>query len=53
MSLDEVKNRREQRLEICRECDFFNKFTSQCDKCGCFMSVKTMFEESQCPIGKW
>lgn len=53
MSLQDVKIRREKRMSICKECPFFNKFTTQCDKCGCIMSTKTMLQNAECPIGKW
>lgn len=43
----------EQRLAICRECEFFRPRTEQCKKCGCFMKLKTKLERSHCPIHKW
>ena len=43
----------EERMKICRECDYFKPSTNQCKKCGCFMNGKTMFMDSKCPIGKW
>ncbi len=52
-NIEEIKKRRSDRLEICRGCEFFNKLTTQCNKCGCIMSVKTLFQENTCPIGKW
>jgi len=41
------------RLNICLNCPELIKFTKQCKKCGCFMSVKTKLKESSCPLGKW
>lgn len=41
------------RMDICENCEFFIKITSQCKKCGCFMNIKTRIEEAYCPIGKW
>jgi len=41
------------RMVICKSCDDFNQQTSQCRRCGCFMSVKTKLKHSSCPIGKW
>jgi hypothetical protein len=43
----------EQRLEICRSCEYLLERFDQCDKCGCFMNAKTLFMDSECPIGKW
>ena len=43
----------EERLIICRTCDFFEKKISKCRKCGCFMEYKAMLPYVECPIGKW
>jgi hypothetical protein len=43
----------ENRIEICKACPELIKLTTQCKKCGCFMSVKTKMEAAKCPIGKW
>ena len=43
----------DQRLEICRKCPELIQLTSQCKKCGCFMSAKTKLESAKCPLGKW
>lgn len=43
----------EERLDICKSCPFLVKATSQCQKCGCFMHLKTKLEKAKCPIGKW
>jgi hypothetical protein len=43
----------EERFKICQACPFFIKATSQCKKCGCFMSLKTKLEHAVCPEGKW
>lgn len=47
---DEVSN---TRMSICNGCPELIKITSQCKKCGCFMSAKTKLESAKCPIGKW
>lgn len=41
------------RMQICNSCQFFIQSTSQCKKCGCFMTAKTRLKQSQCPVGKW
>jgi len=43
----------ETRLSICKACPELIKLTTQCKKCGCFMSAKTKLEAAKCPIGKW
>lgn len=48
-----TKSLMEERLSICRECPFFNKLTVGCNKCGCFLRMKTKLLNATCPIGKW
>lgn len=43
----------ESRLAICNDCPFLVKFTQQCKKCGCFMSLKVKLAKAECPEGKW
>lgn len=43
----------EQRLAICKDCEFFIKLSKQCKKCGCFMRLKGSLPHSECPVGKW
>lgn len=40
------------RINICMQCPFLKKHT-RCEKCGCFMKVKTRLGGSKCPEGKW
>jgi hypothetical protein len=47
------KNIAEERLSICKSCPELIKLTTQCKKCGCFMSAKTKLKMAACPIGKW
>jgi len=42
-----------QRLEICVSCDRLQKNIYMCKECGCFMKIKAMFPESECPLHKW
>jgi len=42
-----------KRLAICKACPEFIAATSQCRKCGCFMSAKTKLKVASCPINKW
>ena len=41
----------DKRWDICKGCEFLNN--DKCDKCGCFMKVKTRVATARCPIGKW
>ena len=43
----------DERLSICRGCEHFIKFSTQCSKCGCFMNLKTRLINASCPLGKW
>lgn len=43
----------EERLEICKTCEFFRKGNQTCSKCGCFMTMKATLKQSTCPVGKW
>jgi hypothetical protein len=40
------------RINICKGCEFLKKHT-RCEKCGCFMNIKTRLGFTKCPIGKW
>ena len=42
-----------ERMDICRQCDWFRKSVQQCRKCHCFMPAKTMIKSSKCPLRKW
>jgi hypothetical protein len=41
------------RLEICKACEFYFKPTGSCKKCGCFMRLKAKISNMSCPIKKW
>jgi hypothetical protein len=42
-----------ERMETCLGCENLLKLTKQCNKCGCFMELKTRLLDAKCPIGKW
>lgn len=44
---------REERLDICFNCDHLFKPTNSCKKCGCFVHAKTWLEKASCPVKKW
>jgi len=42
---------RERRYGICLICP--ERRGARCSKCGCFVKTKTIFANSECPLGKW
>lgn len=40
------------RRMICRTCPLLLE-SGQCQKCSCFVAMKTILAEEQCPLGKW
>lgn len=51
--LQELLDKAQQRFSICVKCEEFNKEKSSCNKCGCYMKVKTKLPRAKCPINKW
>ena len=49
----DVEAEARKRIEICVDCNHFNKVRKSCEKCGCYMPAKTRSPRSGCPIGKW
>ena len=43
----------DKRWDICNSCEHFNKTTTQCGKCGCFMKLKHRIATVACPVDKW
>jgi uncharacterized paraquat-inducible protein A len=43
----------EARLAICQTCKYFKPHQRRCQKCGCFMDLKTRLHNASCPMGKW
>jgi len=41
------------RLNTCEGCEFFIVADRRCQKCGCWMELKTAFRTATCPEGKW
>lgn len=44
---------KEQRMSVCKSCEFLFTPTQTCKKCGCFITSKTSFGHFMCPINKW
>lgn len=53
MNLKELQEMGNERFSICKECPEFFKPTGQCKKCGCFMRLKVVIPNQNCPLSKW
>lgn len=43
----------EKRLEMCKTCPRYVRFTHQCKECGCMMDAKVKLLDATCPLNKW
>lgn len=43
---------RTYRIEICNQCEFLTELKF-CNKCNCFMPIKTYLKSKKCPLSKW
>ena len=43
----------EQRLDVCKSCNFYDVEQNRCMQCGCWLKYKARFKEGHCPIEKW
>jgi hypothetical protein len=43
----------QERIAICRECEYFDKQQMRCKHCGCFLQQKARYALDSCPISKW
>ena len=43
----------EERLDICRGCEQFDKQKFQCKACGCPLASKSLYGHESCPLDKW
>lgn len=41
------------RIALCEQCAFFIVADRRCQKCGCWMEIKTRFRTATCPEGRW
>ena len=41
----------EERLDICRQCDYLNEGT--CNACGCYVELRAAAKTGKCPYKKW
>lgn len=43
----------DERLEICRGCEKYDKYENRCKECGCFIPAKAKIILDSCPLNKW
>jgi hypothetical protein len=43
----------QQRLEICKNCEWYDEEQIRCKNCGCWLENKARWGMDSCPIGKW
>lgn len=42
---------KQERNNTCQKCEFISN--GLCEKCGCIVNSKIIYEESRCPLEKW
>lgn len=42
-----------ERMDTCLDCEYYVPQQDRCSQCGCYLSRKTKWKTSTCPIGKW
>jgi hypothetical protein len=47
---DEVQ---QQRMDICKGCEYYHEEQVRCTECGCFLEDKTSYSAAVCPVRKW
>ena len=43
----------DERYNLCKGCEHFNKLLKTCNECNCFMFIKCGLKKANCPLGKW
>jgi hypothetical protein len=44
---------KEERLKICKGCEYFSPKKGRCTKCGCLTKLKAGWLSENCPVNKW
>ena len=47
------EEKKEERLNVCKKCEYYSMRQNRCKQCGCYLTHKVKFEVSACPVGKW
>jgi hypothetical protein len=47
--------KQQARLALCVVCEYYRSSNATCKhaSCGCFVAMKSQWDEQKCPIGKW
>ncbi len=48
-----LADNKEERLEVCKGCQYYNAAKNKCTRCGCNLTLKTAYVNSKCPIDLW
>lgn len=43
----------EERMKICKGCEFFDDKLVMCKACGCFLNLKSWLIAARCAQNKW
>jgi hypothetical protein len=43
----------QKRLNVCKDCPWFDPEQTRCKHCGCFLESKVKFSLESCPLKKW
>lgn len=44
---------REERMNVCRQCEYYDEKQNRCRHCGCHLEAKVRFAIDSCPLKKW
>jgi len=44
---------RQERLDVCKQCEYYHQQQHRCRHCGCWLDHKVKFMVASCPIDKW
>jgi hypothetical protein len=44
---------REERMNTCRQCEYYDEKQVRCRHCGCYLEAKVSFAIDSCPLKKW
>jgi len=44
---------KQERLAICRGCEYYDPGQNRCKECGCFLDQKASYAIDSCPVHKW
>jgi Family of unknown function (DUF6171) len=46
-------NIKQDRMNICLSCEWYDQEQIRCKACGCFLEQKTSYTSQSCPHNKW